>query len=558
MTLLFELVKVLPPVIFKWVIDAVVIFDPAKPFSLNVLEWLILGYFGSLIVMTVVEMVTKQVTYNRITRIEYDLTSRAMEKLLKLDLEYHVRQNTGTSINKVMGGVQRVKDLLYLICEQLVPSVLQSGITLAILFYAHWLIGISFVIFVPLFIIILLRGSVRTQPLREAYHKEHELLAGVVTQSVANIRTVKDFDAEGAELEQTRGVLARYVDLINRRTRQGLRSMLWEDIIINVARFVTLALSVWLLTRGQLTAGSLVLVMTLSEKAYLNLARLSRAYYRMQDSGPSIERLKRINEEPIVVKDNPQAPHKIVNGRVVFEGVSFRYGGSGDALKNVSFEVPERSVAAFVGRSGAGKSTVMKLLLRHADVSGGKILIDGTPINEYSFENLRAGISIVSQDVELFNDTIAGNIAYGALNASKAEIVRASKLAHAHEFIVKFPQGYDTMVGERGVKLSGGQKQRIAIARALVTNPKILIFDEATSSLDSESERYIHKSIVNLSGKLTLLIIAHRFSTIEHADKIILLEDGKVAEVGSHKELMAKKGIFARLRKLQELGEVFS
>jgi len=224
----------------------------------------------------------------------------------------------------------------------------------------------------------------------------------------------------------------------------------------------------------------------------------------------------------------------------------------------VSFEVPERSVAAFVGRSGAGKSTVMKLLLRHADVSGGKILIDGTPINEYSFENLRAGISIVSQDVELFNDTIAGNIAYGALNASKAEIVRASKLAHAHEFIVKFPQGYDTMVGERGVKLSGGQKQRIAIARALVTNPKILIFDEATSSLDSESERYIHKSIVNLSGKLTLLIIAHRFSTIEHADKIILLEDGKVAEVGSHKELMAKKGIFARLRKLQELGEVFS
>ena len=195
-------------------------------------------------------------------------------------------------------------------------------------------------------------------------------------------------------------------------------------------------------------------------------------------------------------------------------------------------------------------------MLRHFDTTSGKIFIDNNNIKDYSLKNLRKDIAIVSQDVELFNESIYENIAYGVENAKKADIIKVAKLAHAHEFILQFEKGYDSIVGERGIKLSGGQKQRIAIARALLRKPKIMVFDEATSSLDAESEKYIHKSIFNLIGNITLIIIAHRFATIEHADKIILLENGNVAEIGTHKELMKKKGIFAKLRKLQELEQV--
>ncbi len=196
------------------------------------------------------------------------------------------------------------------------------------------------------------------------------------------------------------------------------------------------------------------------------------------------------------------------------------------------------------------------MLLRHYDPTSGKVKIDGNNIEDYSFQNLRKNMAIVSQDVELFNETIYENIAYGVENVSMNDVINAAKMAYADEFIQKLPKKYKTKIGERGIRLSGGQKQRIAIARALLRKPKIIIFDEATSSLDSESEKKIHDAIYKLIGKQTLILIAHRFSTIQHANKIILLENGKVTEVGTQKELMKKKGIFAKLRKLQELGEV--
>jgi ABC-type multidrug transport system fused ATPase/permease subunit len=222
-------------------------------------------------------------------------------------------------------------------------------------------------------------------------------------------------------------------------------------------------------------------------------------------------------------------------------------------LRDVSFTVRPKTTAALVGRSGSGKSTVVKLLLRQSDPKSGHVLVDETPVSGYSLKELRSKIAVVSQDVELFNESVAANIAYGAPKASRAAVIKAAKMAHAHDFIMALPKKYDTVIGERGVKLSGGQKQRLAIARALLRDPKVLILDEATSSLDAESEARIHDAITGLSGKITLIIIAHRFSTIERADHVILLERGRVAESGTHEELLRKEGIFAKLRRLQKL-----
>lgn len=555
LTIIFELIKVIPPILFKEIIDWMVQFNPEEPVTLKFIAILVCGYFVSMLVMTAIEVVGKKMVFSRISAVEYDLTIRSFKKLLALDLTYHEKHNTGTSINKVLKGVHRVVDILFRLAEQLFPSIIQATITFVILSYLNWIIGLSFLVFVPLFVIVLIYGSTKTQKVREQYHKKYDQFAGLVNQSMSNIRTVKDFDNEEKELAKSRKVLNRFLKLILKRVKLGYRNMLWEDIIINTARFLTLGLSVWLMMNVSLTAGGLVLVMTLTEKAYLNLARLSRVYYHMQDAAPSIDRFKSIQQAPIRIKDKPKSARQIKQGRIEFENVTFKYGRKEYALRGIRFTVPAKSVAAFVGRSGSGKTTLMKLLLRHFDVTSGEIRIDGVPIDEYSLANLRKDVAIVSQDVELFNETIFDNIAYGVKKANRQEVIKVAKLAHAHEFIMQFPKGYETLVGERGVKLSGGQKQRIAIARALLTKPKIMIFDEATSSLDSESEKFIHESIFGLVGKLTLIIIAHRFSTIEHADKIILLEKGKVKEIGTHEELMNKKGIFAKLRKLQELGE---
>ncbi len=556
LTILFELIKVLPPIIFKSIIDWMVEFNPSGPVSFKFIIVLVCGYFASLLVMTLIEVIGKSIIYNRISNVEYDLTLRSFKKLLSLDLEYHEKFNTGTSVNKILKGVYRVIELLFNVSEQMIPSIIQTLITLAILFYFNWIIGLSFLLFVPIFVLVLVYGSMKTQEIREQYHEVYEKFAGVVNQSMSNIRTVKDFNNESKELKKSEKILDKFLSLLRVRVKIGHRNMLHEDVIINSARFLTLGLSVWLMMDLSLTAGGLVLVMTLTEKAYLNLARLSRAFYRMQDATPSIARFKQLFKAPVHVIDKHDSVKEIKNGRIEFKNVSFKYGKNVYALKNISFNILPKTITAFVGRSGSGKSTLVKLLLRHFDVTAGMIKIDDCILRDYSLGNLRKSIAVVSQDVELFNETIKDNISYGVEKASDSDIIKAAKLAHAHEFIMKFPKGYNTLVGERGVKLSGGQKQRIAIARALLRKPRIMIFDEATSSLDSESEKFIHEAIFSLAGKVTLIIIAHRFSTIEHADNIILLENGKVKEIGTHKELLARKGIFAKLRKLQELGDM--
>jgi ATP-binding cassette subfamily B protein len=551
----FEFIKLFPPLFFMGVIDTLV--KPGSPIDGRFVLLLLAGYFGSLLAMSIIDYFGALRINLRVSEAETDVATRVLGKLLALDVSYHERHNTGSSMSKLFKGATKLQELLWDMWNNVIPVIFQSIFTLAILLWVGSEIGIAFLFFVPMFLIIIRRGAIETQQMREEYYLHLDTFAGLASQSVANVRTVKDFSNEGLEMRKAGGALAKYRAAYDKRTRLGMRNFLTQEVLVAVARITTLALAVWLMINGEISAGSLVLVMTLSEKAYLNLSRLYRSYYRAQDAEPSIERFTRIQQAQVDVKDNPHSKKRVRDGKISFHHVSFAYDGtSRDAVRDVTFEIAPRTTVALVGRSGSGKSTLARLLLRHADVRKGTIAVDGAGVQDYSLAALRAAVGVVAQDVELFNESIHDNIAYGAPGASRAAVARAARMANAHEFIERLSQGYDTPVGERGVRLSGGQKQRIAIARALLRNPKILVFDEATSSLDAQAEREIHDAIFRLKGKITLIIIAHRFSTIEHADKIVLLEKGSVAEVGTHTQLVQKKGIFAKLRALQELGEV--
>jgi ATP-binding cassette subfamily B protein len=302
-----------------------------------------------------------------------------------------------------------------------------------------------------------------------------------------------------------------------------------------------------------MTTGSLFLLATLSEKVVASLFRLGRLYSYLGDSIESVERLTDVFAQHPSVVDRPSPePCMKLDGAIEMDDVGFAYRSGRPVLQDVSLTIPARSVLAIVGRSGAGKTSLIKLLSRHYDVTAGEIRVDGIDIRDYSLADYRRQVAVVSQDIQLFDTSIAHNIAYGR-DATLDEIREAARLANADAFVAQLPSGYDTKIGERGVKLSGGQRQRIGIARALLMRPAVLVFDEATSSLDTESERSIQDALGKIARRQTMIIIAHRLSTVESADHIVVLEDGRIAEHGSPAQLAQRDGVFARMRRLQGL-----
>lgn len=554
--LVSEITQMVGPFILKLIIDAITNFDVAEiknfillvvlMFSANEIDSLI-GYFAD----------------RRIFRLligaENNLLTVTQAKMMSLDLNYHEKENTGNKIFKIQRGVGKVNELLADMSWQVVPTIIQTVLTAGILFFVNWRFGIIFLFFVPIFALITMWLNKKISPFRKMRHDKYEESSGKMAQSIININTVKSFVQEKREDSEYRDIIGKIKQNALFEFFSMLKFNLGRNLVIDLGRITMIGFGIYLVWIGQITVGSLVFIFTISEKALLSLYRISRLYDRVMDSSEAIERLYDLSKEECLITNpkNGLAPADIV-GKIEFKDMSFSYGEKDPlALENVNAKINADCVTALVGPSGGGKTTLARMIYRHYDPQKGGVLLDGKDLREYDLYKFRKFIAIVPQEVEIFNTSVKDNIAYAKPKATLREIKAAARIANADEFISKLSSGYNTLVGERGIKLSGGQRQRVGIARAVLANPRILIFDEATSNLDSYSEKLIQEAIEKVSKGRTMVIIAHRLSTIRKADKIIVLEKGRVVEEGSHYQLASNRGgLYAKLLSLQEMGEV--
>lgn len=546
----------LKPYLLKVVIDNLNNFDKDRLFFLLKLIAL---YLTTEELRSFIHYFSDRKILRLLVEVEYGLGMKAQEKLVSLSLGYHEKQNTGAKIIKIEKGVDKISEFLNNFFWEFLPTVIQLSFTLGALFWTDWRIGSSFLFFAGIFIAIVYWSNRRMYPVRKQIYRDYETASGKMTQSIININAVQSFVQEDRELQEFGVIKDNLRKNEDRQWGWMMKIGLLRNSIADIGRATVLFLGVYLVTKGLMTVGSLIFIFTLSETAYASLYRLTRFYDKMEEGREGVNRLLQLFNADDEIKNKTHAyfPKKII-GEIAFKDVSFSYGDNlRTAVSKLNFKISSGCVVALVGPSGGGKTTVARLIYRHYDPKSGKVLLDNRDLRSYDLKSFRKFLAIVPQEVEIFDLTVAENIAYAKPDATSQEIVAAARIANAEEFILKLDKGYDSLVGERGIKLSGGQRQRLGIARAILANPRVLIFDEATSSLDSESERLISDAMKKISRGRTMIIIAHRLSTIKNADKIIVLENGRVAEEGSHLELArVSGGLYAKLLKLQEVGEL--
>ena len=539
-----------------------VVINGLTNFSAHSLVWffeLIALYLLSDEVRSVFQYFNDRAVLKLLVKVEYFLGIKAQQTLVYLSLGYHEKENTGSKIIKIERGVDKISDFVNNVFWQVMPTAVQLLLTLAALFWSDWRIGLSFLIFAPLFIFITYWSNKRMYPIRKSIYRDYEKASGKMGQAIININAVQSFVQEKNELGGFDKIKTHIRDNEDKQWGWMMRVGLGRNAIVDIGRAAVLFLGIYLVYNRMMSIGSLIFVFTLSERAYSSLYSLSRFYDKMEEGREGVNRLIALfNVKSDIINKKDGFKPKKIKGEIKFENTSFYYKESKKpALNKLNFKINSGCITALVGPSGGGKTTIARLIYRHYDPQSGRVLLDDKDLKDYDLFAFRKFLAIVPQEVEIFDLSVSENIAYAKPDASKKEIEAAAKIANADEFIKKLSKGYETMVGERGIKLSGGQRQRLGIARAILTNPKILIFDEATSNLDSQSEALISEAMEKISKDRTMIIIAHRLSTIKKADKIIVLENGQVAEQGSHAELArVKGGLYAKLIKLQQMGDV--
>jgi ATP-binding cassette, subfamily B, heavy metal transporter len=488
------------------------------------------------------------------------ISLQVFRHLHALSLRFHLERQTGGMTRDIERGTRAVHSLISYSLYSIVPTIIEVAMVLTLLAVKFdamfvWITAAALVFYVSF--------TVGVTEWRTKFRRQMNELDAVAhtraVDSLLNYETVKYFNNEDFEAK-------RYDQSLERLRRAALKSQTTLSLL-NAGQQLVIATALvamlWRATQGvvdgRLTLGDLVMINAFMIQLYIPLNFLGVLYREIKQSLTDLDKMFSLLERHREVDDGPDARAlEVGTGMVRFENVSFAYEPARPILHGLSFEIPAGKTLAVVGPSGAGKSTLARLLYRFYDVTNdgrGRISIDGQDIRSVTQSSLRAAIGIVPQDTVLFNDTVEYNIAYGRPGASRAEVEAAARAAHIHDFIAATPKGYDTMVGERGLKLSGGEKQRVAIARTLLKNPPILIFDEATSALDSANERAIQAELKSAAVGKTALVIAHRLSTVVDAHQIIVLEHGRVVERGAHAELLALGGVYAHMWRMQQSGE---
>ena len=549
LVLIHELIKFIPPYLLKLIVDGLI-----EGIAFEYLMMFVAGVFIVMFLMTFIEVFFLVKVGSISARQQKQVLEASFSKLLNLPLSWHEKQNTGTLVSKVTKAAQYIQQLIWFVNHDILPSIIQLFLTGIVLVWIDWRLGIIYLVFAPIILYIINRQFRNVQPYREEYHRSYENSTKIFAQGLYNIKTVKDYVQERREENEQTKYLNNYVDSVEKRSSNEFWSISFRDNITNFVRVLTTALAVYLVYSGDMTPGDLVFVFTIVEKAFINLHRFGRIYTFMGDTYSALERTYKIQNTPnYLIDEGRKTPNK---ADIKFEDIYFSYDDEEDVLKNINVDIPENKTTAIVGPSGSGKSTFVNLIMRHYDPTSGSIKMGGIDLRDIPLNKLRRNVAFVSQHTEIFDRNAFENISYSNPKASYEEVVDAAKRANAHHFISEFPNGYDTILGERGVRLSGGQQQRISIARALLSRAPVIIFDEATSSLDTESEKEIQDAIASIKDK-TVIIIAHRLSTIENSDKIIVIKDGEILEEGSHSELLNKKSsLYKNMRELQNMGEV--
>lgn len=547
------------PVLLKRLVDGLSI-KPGDPAALLVVPVGLLIAYGALRLSTTLFTELRELTFAKATEgAARQISLQVFRHLHALSLRFHLERQTGGMTRDIERGTRAVHSLISYSLYSILPTLVEVALVLGIL---AWKFDGAFAAITGVALVFYVAFTVSITEWRTKFRRQMNEYDAVAHQksidALLNYETVKYFGNEDFETR-------RYDESLERLRRAALKSQATlsalnsgQQLIIAIALVSMLWRATQGVVAGTMTLGDLVMVNAFMIQLYVPLNFLGVLYREIKQSLTDLDKMFGLLDREREVADAPGAqPLQVTAGTVRFEAVDFAYDagpGGRPILHGVSFEIPAGRTVAVVGASGAGKSTLARLLFRFYDVSGGRITIDGQDIRTVQQASLRQAIGIVPQDTVLFNDTVEYNIAYGRPGATREEVEAVARAAHIHDFIAGTPQGYATMVGERGLKLSGGEKQRVAIARTLLKNPPILVFDEATSALDSANERAIQAELRAVSRGKTTLVIAHRLSTVADAHRIVVLHAGRVAETGTHEELLALGGRYAEMWRLQQQG----
>jgi ATP-binding cassette subfamily B protein len=478
---------------------------------------------------------------------------QVFEHLHRLSLRFHLARQTGGVNRSIERGTRAIDTLLSYLVFSLLPTFFEIGLVTVLLwhFFNGWFALVTLLTVLCYAVFTFVVTEWRTQFYRQMNEDENRANTQAI-DSLLNFETVKYFNNEAHEAAQYNALLYKLENsAVKSQTSLSLLNV-GQSLIISVGLTIMMLMAAKGIQNGSMSVGDFVMVNAYLLQLYQPLNGLGFIYRAIKRAFTDMENMFDLLDQHREVADKPDAKTLQVHGGAVsFDQVQFGYDPRRPILKDVSFHIPAGQTLAVVGHSGAGKSTLSRLLFRFYDVNQGCVQIDGQDLRDVTQDSIRQAIGMVPQDTVLFNDTIRANIAYGRVDASEDEIIHAAKLAHIHEFILAMPDGYQTIVGERGLKLSGGEKQRVAIARTILKNPSILIFDEATSALDTQTERAIQANLRDISRNRTTLVIAHRLSTIVDAHQILVMADGQVVEQGTHTQLLAQNGRYAAMWRQQ-------